>query len=290
MPSTLQPAEELNRFLPQAETELSDDIARIVVAVAHGRPTDRAVEQLAKTATRMLGISDLHGRRRVLIRAEEASGSAPGMLARALPLSFVTFEKAIQDITRRRPEILTVRPGQTASEAMGEIYRTGGFSIAKTAERRVIEEVQRTVADIARRGMTTVRGAQVISEMTGWPQTYSTLVVRNNVNTAYTSGIFRQLADPAVERVIAGPMHSAVGDFDTTAICRAFNGTFAPHDHEIWNFRSTPCHHGCRSNMDLITWPEARRMGAVDRSGRVIVRIPNPQVNAAPGFGSRRIG
>jgi len=291
MAKTRRPLNELALALSRSEQSLAAALYGLLRAVAKKQGTENAREVLGREIVDLVALADIMGRRRVVLAAK---ASPPRVAARATLIPFVSPADAIADIVGRHPTVLEVPAGLSADEAMGLLYRDRGFSLAKLAEEHVISEVQSVVARALEKGLGEPKAAEIISDLAHLPRAYSTTVVRNNVNTAYTSGIFEQMKRPGVQQAIGALTYAAIGgrqgDGSTTPRCMAFHGTVAPADHAIWASRSTPTHHGCRSSVDFMTWPELRRRGMLDSTGAVRVQIPNASVRPADGFGGRGFG
>lgn len=296
--TTKTPADELNALLDREARRLHGALLGVAEAHLERSGAQEALDGLAKHIESLLKASDLLGRRRTLLVAASKGadltippsgippakpGAPSGPLGgggRGIPR--VDFPEAMANLELRDPRLLA------AGESMGALYEQGGFSLAKASEQQVIAKVQDVLARAMATGEEGMTTRKVLAEMGPWTRGYANVVYRNNLNTAYTSGIFEQMKDPAVQRVIGALRFDAVGDADTTAICRACDGTIASAEHPVWNGRSPGLHHGCRSSVTFMDWRTLEREGRV-RDGGVVPYIPNPEVRAMPGFGGRRL-
>lgn len=309
----MTPANEIDNLLRRDARRLT--LALLGVAAAHvtGRGRESAFADLFGYVTTLLAAGDLLGRRRVLLASKALGANVytpapstpftptppappvvlpPGAGGPLVPdgrgIPKIDFPEAVANLELRQPRLLGSIPGEgTVAERMGRIYAEGGFSLARAAEQETVARVQAVLADAMRRGVPSLTTQQVVAEMGPWTRSYANTVWRNNLNTAYTAGVFEQMNDPDVQSVIGALAFDAVTDSDTTPICKACDGTVGtPGDLERLG-RVPPMHHNCRSSVRFVDYATLRRMGLL-KDGRVVSRVPNPDVTAAPGFGHRR--
>lgn len=302
---TISASQEVNALLRRQAPSLAAVIIDLATSYNSGMPISPAMSALAEYLAQTLGMSTLLGMRRTFLIARgmgadlEGPGvpppgaSPPGVGAGGdLPggwgIPKVSYPEAVRQLASREPRLISSIPGGGPLDVrMGRLYQEGGFSLAKATSEEVISKVQDVVRKSIEEGGGRLSNEALIAEMGDWSRAYANIVYRNNVNTAYTAGVFEGMRDPDVRAVIGALMFDAILDSNTTEICRAFHGTIAPPGHEIWDERTTPCHHGCRSGVTPIDWKTLERGGHV-RNGRVIPFIPNRRVKPAPGFGGRR--
>lgn len=302
MPALLSPAVEVARLLNARALNLRAAILDLAEAVAKDRPTAAIEAQLADLLRDTKAAADVAARLRVLMLAEAADDEGRMRAAAKITgidiptLPNVQFAEAIDSLVSRRPALLqdVIRAGETPAQAIRRVYESNGILLSRTTSLEVTQRVRDLLASALSTGVSRTEVVESIrSLLDDWSSAYANIVYRNNVQTAYTDGVFRQVIQPGVSAMIGALVFDAVGgssgDGTTTLICRRFHGTLLAPDDPRWDGRSTPCHHGCRSGLQLVTWPELERMGAV-RRGVVLARYPWPKQRAAEGFGRRRTG
>jgi len=300
----VQPVVELATLLRRGHAEVSAAIWDLLRAESGEGDVEVAHLDLAHLLMRLLSLSSLMGRRRVVMASArgDARGAATNDDGAALLIPRVSWKEAIDDLVTRYPTIVPreIRMLETArvQEWLGELYRKQGFALARTT--RTV--VSRRVQQVLQKGMRHDAGLSkrdILERMLSvagehgdeWTQGYAETVFRNNVGRAYTEGIHEQMRDPDVKTVIGALQFVAARDSDTTDICLAAHGTLAPAEHTVWDRRSPPLHHNCRSGLRFVNWVDLERMGALDKDGNVKPYIPNdgpsdPKPQA--GFGGRR--
>ena len=332
MAEVVQPWRELAGLLASQGVVITDAIWDMVLAHARGSMVvqTEAAEVLGARLSELLGLSDLMGRRRVVLAASRlprepgappfspgpppsvpptppstqgGGGAGPFQPGRPRPIPNVKFQKAVDDITRRYPTVVppNVRDlgPQAVQEWIGSLYGEQGFTLARTTQDVVVDRVQRVVRKALDKGMPQSQALDEIIQAAGehgdaWTRAYAETVFRNNTSTAYHAGIQQQMKDPAVQRVIGALQFHAVGgragDGDTTPVCRQAHGTLAVAGDPIWDSRTPPLHHRCRSSLVFVTWAELKRMGRLDSTGNVARVVPpfKGGVGPAPGFGGRK--
>lgn len=288
MPKPIEPTAELEQLLTSRRMNLNAAIASVASAAFSGRGLASAEANLARTLSETQALADLFGRRRVLLHADHMrrkfATTAEPSAADILP--GVPFIDAVEQIAKRRPsivaDVVAAAGGNiTPAEAMLEIYSANGFSLARAATREVVETVQKAIAENVELGLTRASGEKAVMEAVGdVNRAYAGTVYRNAVTTSYSAGTFQQLRDPDVSEVIGALRFDAIIDGRETSICRQFDDTIATPGDPIWEQRTPPCHHGCRSSLAF-----------VDRflldDGLQKFQIPNPGAKPDAGFGGR---
>lgn len=275
-----QPSSEAYTLLTRSAPVLSAAMLRVADAVARKKPTDDAVDALGSVLAQTLSLSDMLGRRRTVLWArtlgfEMSDAGAVDVLPR------VPFTEAIDDLASRHPLLAASRAEVEA------VYAGHGFTLAKTSEVEIVARVQQAILEALRAGQSTYDASAVIESMGDWTRSYAETVYRNNVSTAYSAGMDRQLEDPDVRAVIVALRYTTAGDVDVRESHRKMDGTIAPPEHPIWDSRTPPCGHKCRCGRDFMSREDLRREGLITSLGAVAVRIPNPGTGPDPGFGGR---
>jgi SPP1 gp7 family putative phage head morphogenesis protein len=125
---------------------------------------------------------------------------------------------------------------------------------------------------------------EVAKQSAPWSEGYARMAFRTNINTAITAGRFRQVQDPDIREVVPAFRYDAVGDRDTRDNHRAANGLIMAVDNPAWGQIAPPLGHNCRCSLSLVSVPMLRRMGRIDRAGRVQSdRVP-AGAHPDPGF------
>lgn len=279
---TRQPSAEIETLLKRRAPVLADAVLRVAEDAARNRDRSESVEALALVLTQTLALSDMLGRRRTVVWAgsrgfEMAEPGAVDVLPR------VPFQEAIDDLASRHPLLAA---GRAEVEA---VYAGHGFTLARASDLEIVERVQRAIVEALRIGRSGGDTAEIIEGLGDWSRAYAETVYRNNVTTAYSAGIDRQLEDPDVRAVITALRYTTTGDVDVRESHRKMDGTVAPPEHPIWNSRTPPCGHGCRCARDFMSREDLKREGLITSLGAVAVRIPHPQVGPDPGFGGRPV-
>lgn len=106
--------------------------------------------------------------------------------------------------------------------------------------------------------------------------TLTTAFINAN-QTAYNTGRYYQLSDPAVTASMPYRIFDAVLDDHTTVICTECNGTIRRHDDPWWLTHWCPLHHRCRSCIRALTIAMLKRRGGITEA------LPRP--NIADDFG-----
>jgi len=296
-----------------------DSLAQSVIlreaylAVGGGSPpavgaVGEAVGQVGKVIRDAQSTADVMGRRDTLKAAERlmgrplaepaflpppmqiegiAAGTPLGGGAGATTLPRVPFTEAVADIMAREPRIAA-----SAAEVAAAYNEDHGFAMARAVEQKTVTRVQAAVSKAIHTGQTVEQGVQSIrkiarlagEDMADWTRSYSEVVFRTNVNTAYSAGRFRQMADPAVRVAIGALRYTTAQDVDVRPNHRAAEGLIASHTDPVWQEITPPLGYNCRCSVSFVSWPELRRKGLIDRGGDVrTARVPRG-AHADAGF------
>jgi SPP1 gp7 family putative phage head morphogenesis protein len=101
--------------------------------------------------------------------------------------------------------------------------------------------------------------------------TLTTAFINAN-QTAYNTGRYYQLTDPAVTAALPFLRLDAVLDPSTTEICKGLNGTTLKHDDPWWLTHWPPFHHRCRTTVRALSETMAKRRGGITKS------LPRPAI------------
>lgn len=106
--------------------------------------------------------------------------------------------------------------------------------------------------------------------------TLTTAFINAN-QTAYNTGRWYQMTDPAVTGSLKYWAYDSVLDTRTTEVCLALNGTIRQFDDPWWLTHFPPMHHRCRSSVRALSPSMAKRRGGITKE------LPRP--NIADDFG-----
>lgn len=287
-----QPDKELLDLLEHAAWRFEDAMNRIVRAHAGGKSIDvRDEVALADQLWQSMTLTDLLGRKRLLMEADAAAGKVPLALRQQVVFAAtpvipnVPFREAIEDIVRREPRL-----AKTAVE-VSNLYRTRhAFALARAASLKITEAVQAAIKRLGLKGMTVPKASAVVADVGGFTRAYSETVYRTNVATAYSAGRYAEARSPGVAATMGAFERTAVGDSDTRPTHLAADGLLAGIEDPVWEHASVPSGYNCRCAQRLVSKYELERMGLLDRSGKVIRRTPAGfgAYRPDPGFGGGR--
>ena len=83
----------------------------------------------------------------------------------------------------------------------------------------------------------------------------------NAHQSAYNTGRWYQMGDPAVTKALPWRRFDAILDGNETKFCHDCHGTILPHDHPWWMTHWPQCHHRCRSTVRALSDRMAKRRG-----------------------------
>lgn len=189
----------------------------------------------------------------------------------------VVFKEALENMVERTPIVFKKAAERTAENIAKAYSKENVIAFVNTSEKAVVKEIQKILARAIKKGTTEVDAAAQIRNAVDkigdytlpWTEQYSKMVFRTNVNTAITSGRFRQALDPDVAEVIPAMRFDAVGDSDTRPNHLAADGFIAETTHEAWRNLAPPLGYSCRCSASFVGRPELRRMGRLDKNGKV---------------------
>lgn len=260
----------------------------------------RAFEDARTLFAQVLSWCDLLGRRRMamLERAarkqtpREARFSSVDTLTDAMTnddatwrspeVPEVVFDRAVDDVLARYPE---VAPGY---KAVQDLYaQRHAFALAKSLDKLTTERVQKAVADLLVRGQTDTP-ADVIAEIGAWSAAYGETVWRTNMVTAYTAGMWSEMAE---SDVMLGARYVALHDAATRPNHAACDGLTAPKSSPLWEVYTPPAGYQCRCSLEEVSVFDAERERLLDRDGKLMTLLPpgfGVSARPDPGFGRGR--
>lgn len=282
-----EPFKELEDLQDKSSALFKDEMSELVESIAYGNNQRRSqsVNSLAELAWQTMALSDLLGRRRVLleVRNRYIKGTANFGITPIFPN--VEFREAIQDIITREPMLARV------SKEVSSLYRTRhGFAVAKSADLRITERIQTFISAALHQGLDTPTASVIISGIGDFSLSYASTVYRTNVASAYTAGRFQQAFDPDLDDYALAFEYQAIDDADVRPNHFAADGLIANKRDRIWDTYSTPMGYNCRCGLRIVDRYELRSLGLIGRDGKVETRKPTgfSAAHPDPGFGSGR--
>jgi SPP1 gp7 family putative phage head morphogenesis protein len=293
------PHQELLSFLRRSPKAFASRILDLAVATVDASAGERleVLDGIRVVAGEATLLSDLLGRRRLLLEARDAERRRPANRRRDEPMLFgakeplgefepiprISFEEAVEDLTRREPTLAV------GFEEVQRVYsEKHAFAIAKRVDLATTRRVQGRLATLLDDGASIAQAKAALRvDLESFSSSYAETVYRTNLSTAYSAGRFRQAADPDVAKVIGGFEFSAVLDGDQRPNHGAANGFVASQFDRIWDVLTPPLGYNCRCGLRLVDRWELEKRGLVD--GQQVRRSPLSAA-AAPdsGFGRGR--
>lgn len=163
-------------------------------------------------------------------------------------------------------------------DVMSKAARRQAFTVAGTQQLKVVQTVFDEISKSIDKGTPLSEFKKALklklgAEFTKQNSTTLTTAFINANQTAYNTGRYYQLNDPAVTDALPYQMFDAVLDDHTTEICQHCNATIRRHDDPWWLTHWPPLHHRCRSTVRAITASMAQRMGGITKE------LPRPAIH-----------
>lgn len=290
-----KPRDELEELANRSTVEFGKAMRRLASAEFTGNEEKRrlAINRIKTLTGESMALADLFGRRRVLLQARTARPprkDEPLMFDETPVVPGVTFRQAVEDLVSRVPLFGELDPTGSIPlwKQVANLYKERhAFALARDVEGTVTKRVQNMLASSIKKGQTLETTVDLLTEFDGFSRAYAENVYRTNLSTAYTAGTFKQLEHPSVSEVIGALQFVTSGDEDVRDNHKAANGiTASPHD-PVWNSLSPPLGYQCRCSLRTVDRQELKRMGLINREGKVSrkpARIPS-KAKADNGFG-----
>jgi hypothetical protein len=287
----IEASTELHRFLDRRARIFQEIMVKLADAFRIPERWDAAVRELAEIIQGTLVLSDLHGRRRMLIEADYVrrvgrSSRRGSFEDTAIPASgTIPFEEAIENLIDRDPRLAR------SADEVSRLYNTSKtFAMAKSSSLKLTERIQEIMARMSReaKGLDEVapdilRAAK--EESHDFARAYAETVYRTNVNTAYTEGRFLQAEDPVVAEVV--PAMEFVSQRLPTSRPNhvAAHGLIAAiSDRAIWAMFKPPIGYSCQCSANFTSVYDLKRAGLM-RGDNVVRYLPPTFGNAYPDPG-----
>lgn len=286
----IQASQELHRFLDRRARAFQEVMVKLANAFRIPDRWDAALRELAEIIRGTLILSDLHGRRRMLMEADyvrrvgrsSRTGSfedTAGTVSNVIP-----FEEAIEDLIGRDPRLAK------SADEVSRLYNTSKtFAMAKSSSLKLTERIQEIMARMSREakgidevGQEILRAAK--EESHDFARAYAETVYRTNVNTAYTEGRFLQAEDPVVAEVV--PAMEFVSQRLPTSRPNhvAAHGLIAATADGVWRMFKPPIGYNCQCSANFASVYDLKRAGLL-RGENVVRYLPPSFGNAYPDPG-----
>lgn len=257
--------------------------------VATQEQTQRVADRLLETVVDGMTAADLEGRADVL-------RSTPGIDPRGFEeVPHVPFGEAVKNVTRRNPKLAP------NAQAVAKLYRDGpAFAVAKSMDVTITARVQALVsAFIGEHGDAKLTVAEIVRQSEDFTAAYAENVLRTNLTTAQTEGMFSQTRDPNIKAVIPAFQLTVIRDSnvrrgrgdDGGENHLAADGLVASVDDSIWMNYAPPFGYNCRCRVVRRTVAWLKRNGLLKEDGTVKRRIPSGigRFQRHPNFGRSRV-
>lgn len=174
------------------------------------------------------------------------------------------FEEGIQNLADR--DAIVAASAEELQQKYNEENVFGGLFLPTWAS--VVETVQKKIAGGLAEGLSPSEVEENIKEeIPGLSSSYTEMVFRTNVNTAYTEGRIEQAK--RFGDFVVGFEFSPVGDESTRPEHEVLRGLRASQDDRIWRFCKTPIDYNCRCMLITVTRPEIFDDDAFDVDGNL---------------------
>lgn len=277
---------ELDKFLDRRARIFTDALLDIARARLKGEGYYEAVYSLADLIRKTMMLSDLHGRKRMLMEADHVKRQVYRNFEVETPVvPHVEFTEAIDDLINREPRL-----AESASEVAQLYSQDKVFAMAKAAAGNVDERIAKARTEAVQRALTKslVEGQSmyettaILKEIGPWTQAYAETVYRTNVSNAYNNGRIEQAKDPDVKEVVPALKYVSRHDARTRPNHEAADGFIAPADHPFWK-TMPPAGWNCRCSAQFVSIFTLERMGLI-KDGKLIQRTPPAAAKPDPGF------
>ena len=169
----------------------------------------------------------------------------------------VPFLEAIENILTREPRVVPEGVADRMGWVSALYSRDHAFAAARSLTENLTRQVQAAVERLISGGLPPATTEREIYDMGKrdsykWTRSYSQVVYRTNISTAYTEARFEQAKDPAVREVIGALRFVAQDDERTRANHAAADGTIAIADDPVWNRIRPPLGYQCRCGVEFV--------------------------------------
>lgn len=242
--------------------------------------------QVGDLFARYLAASDLLGRAHVIAAAENKTGKKIKLATSTsfddLPFQSVPATRAIERVLK------LIGMSRDAFDGLSQRYKMQAFTVAGVSDVKLIEQIQKALADVLGSGGTEKDFQAAVNTLTdkaGIDRLASAQigsVFQTNVQTAYQNGRFEQMSDPAVAAALPFWTYRTAGDDRVRPAHAALDGFSARNNDVVWNRIYPPCGYNCRCTVTA----EGPDDVPDDAASPGLARIPFAAAGVPdPGFG-----
>lgn len=172
------------------------------------------------------------------------------------------FLSGLENFLSRRP-VVAATPEELRNKYTNQNVFGAVFAMVETITRNVKQVMAQGFAD----GLPASKIEEhVIGQAPNFTRNYAEVVVRTNMNTAYTEG--RKEQAKAMGDLVAGFEFASVGDADTRNSHDVLDRMRARTDDPIWDMLKPPIDYNCRCTLITVTRPDVRPEW-LDQRGRL---------------------
>lgn len=285
----IQASQELQRFLDRRARLFQEVMVKLANAFRQPERWDAALRELSEIIRGTLILSDLHGRRRMLMEADYVrrvgKASRVGSFEDTSPATAaMEFEEAVGDLLDRDPRLAK------SAEEVSRLYSSQKtFALARSSSLKLTVRIQELMGQMMREARGVDDAAPEIlkaakQEAHDFARAYAETVYRTNVNTAYTEGRFLQAEDPAVAEVIPAMEFVSARTPTSRPNHVAAHGMVAATGDSIWGMFKPPIGYNCQCAANFASVYDLKRQGLM-RGGNVVRYLPPSFGNAYPDPG-----
>lgn len=229
--------DELDHFWDRKATLFADAFLELAEArLDGGKRYSSAFEDLSELTRHTLILSNLFGRKRMLMEADAVRERSKYDAEEKTPLSRLIFEEAIDSLVRAEPRLAE------SSEELSRMYSTENvFGMVRSMDLILTKRVQEALGSIMRRGEGIEDASKVMREIGPFTKSYADNVYRTNLSTNYTLGRRQQAEDEDVQKVV--PAFRFTTHYDDGRIRpnhHAADGFIAATNDPAWRIYSPP--------------------------------------------------
>lgn len=206
--------------------------------------------QVGSLFARYLAAFDLLGRAHVIAAAQKKTGQKIKLATSSsfddLPFQSVPPTQAIERVLK------LIGMSRNAFDGLAQRYKMQAFTIAGVSDVKLIEQIQKALADVMTSGGTEKEFQAAVNALTDkvgierLATTQVNSVFQTNVQTAYQNGRFEQMSDPAVAAALPFWTYRTAGDDRVRPAHAALDGFSARNNDVVWNRIYPPCGYNCR--------------------------------------------
>ena len=234
---------------------------------------------LEDVLSRCMLLSHLAGQAEV--QAEGTHGDVEEQVSlKAEDISFynMPFEEAVDYLRGLTP--------MTGKEYYGleQAARSKAFSIARESSLDLIKGVKDSLTEVLQEGKTFSQWRDEINSVfdrygvSRLDNNRAELIFRQNTQTAYQVGRYREMTSPAIRAVRPYWVYEAVHDSRTRPAHRAMDGLCFPADHEFWRTHYPPNGFRCRCRVRALSAAQVKARGL-----DVLNKLPDERVDPRTG-------